>query len=278
MTEFKAQRQQNPVLAGNGRFTVRVEFTKQVLNMSGLQQIGNALAWAQDLVTITNADNPNPEMTFHVTARGVPASSGKVFNLIYFAIVLVMVLGGYSSRLYGAALNFFALLFVSIICLNFFEPLAELSRAYVSFAPEFHAAVVFIVMFIVLTFVAQEFLIGRGREWLDTNRIMDMAGSILFGLFSGFLAAGAIAVFYYLLPFDDDAIQGKLDAANPPVLLRIYRVIANKAPGMNEFDPVGEFPADLKMRAPAGRPTGAQALPQKDQPLQAQTLAAEKRV
>jgi len=228
----------------NYNYTIKVNFPKTILNVRAGYQSGNSLVWKKSIGAILQAKSPRYEIAGKI--RGAPRTSGTAFKVIYTVMIVLMVVSGFSARLLGATLNFFLLLFAAIIALNFFEPISSLTREYINFAPEYHNALVFIVLFAGLVLFGQELVIGRGREWLEVHRLVDIAGSVVFGFLAGLIMAGVIAVFYFLLPWQEDGIRGRLDPANPPTLLKIYRAIANKAPGPNEFDPVGEWPVSLK--------------------------------
>jgi len=233
-------------LFGTRRFAIKAKFTRPIEYSNGVVAGPDSIKFEQTVYGILMVENPM--FTFSAAVRGLPRTSGPAFKAIYGIIVVIMIISGFSSRLFGSVLNFFNLLFAALITINFFEPLASLSTRYIPYGAEYHHAVVFIVLFTGLILLGQELLIGRGKEWIDINRVADMAGSAIFGLISGFIVAGVIALFYFLLPWQEDVIQGKLDTAHPPVLLRVYRGIANKVPGSNKFDPVGEFPMGIKRR------------------------------
>ena len=175
-------------------------------------------------------------------AREVKVKSGPFFTFLKWALVVVMVISGYSCRLYGAAGTLFAVFIANAVALNVFEPLAGLLSRWSRGLAPYADATAFIILFFGTMLALQLTLLARMREWIAFHPNFERLVSPAVGLVSGILLSGVITTFYFLLPFQGDFIQGKLKADEYPWSVTAFRHAANHYGGPERFDPVGRFP------------------------------------
>jgi len=180
---------------------------------------------------------------FATGKRAIMKQKGWVFTAIWWALVVLMVFGGYSCRLFGSLGTFFAIVIANTVALNLFEPLAGLLGNSISDLDPLADALCYIVVFFGVYIGIQMAMLARFREWLSFHTNFDRVLSIGVGVLNGIMIAGVISTLYFLLPLTDDWIGGRLNAEDPaPHSVRIFRHCANRFDGSNRFDPIGQFP------------------------------------
>lgn len=180
---------------------------------------------------------------FATGKRSVVKQRGWAFTVIWWILVVLMVFGGYSCRLFGSLGTFFAIVIANTVALNLFEPLAELVGSNVSGLDAFADALCYILVFFGVYIGIQMAVLSRFREWLSFHTNFDRILSIGVGVLNGIMLAGVISTLYFLLPLTDDWIGGRLNASDPaPHSVRVFRHCANRFGTSNRFDPIGQFP------------------------------------
>ena len=170
--------------------------------------------------------------------------SSILFKIIVYGIIALMIVGGYSSRLYGAAGTFIAVFLANAVAMNLFEPLARLVGRSARGLNDYADALMYVLLFFGVFIGLQIGVIARRREWLSFNPNLDRVLSLAFGLLTGLVMAGFISTFYFLLPFKDDFIGETLTPEDPaPYSVEAFRHCANHFSGKNAFDPIGRFPS-----------------------------------
>ncbi|MFH1603061.1 MAG: CvpA family protein [Pseudomonadota bacterium] len=202
---------------------------------------GNAASW--DITGMYYADIPGG-LSLNATCTVPPKKkSGILFTALMVVLVVLMTMGGYSCRLFGAVGTLIALCIANVITMNVFEPVADLLGGISKDFNEYANALAYILVFFGSFLTIQLALLSRMREWLNFHPNLDRAASIGIGFINGLVLAGVISTFYFLLPFTYDFIGGTLGPEDPPpASVRVFRHAANHFGGSRRFDPVGQFP------------------------------------
>lgn len=175
--------------------------------------------------------------------RPLVREKGLVFNILVGALIVLMIVGGYSCRLFGSLGTFFAVLIANTVALNLFEPIAGLVGRNISGLDPFADALCYILVFFGVYIAIQMAILARFREWLSFHTNFDRFLSLGVGFLNGIMLAGVISTLYFLLPLTNDWIGGHLNPEDPaPHSVRIFRQCANRFGASNRFDPIGRFP------------------------------------
>ncbi|MFH0964370.1 MAG: CvpA family protein [Planctomycetota bacterium] len=219
---------------------MRVEKAAFEENTAWTRKEGNSVTWTLPGSHLKGLKTPLSVNA--LTVKPVITRSGPFFEILKWGLVALMVVSGYSCRLYGATGTVIAIFFGNAVALNTFEPLADLlGRQSGGFDP-YADGVCYIVLFLVVTLTTQLALLSRLREWIAFHPNLDRLMSLFVGLLAGFLLSGVIMTFYFLLPFHEDFFAGKLKPEEAPASIVVFRRTANQLGGSNLFDPVGLFP------------------------------------